>query len=131
MEWMAIVTTVALLQCALFSFFVGRARVKYQIRAPAVQGHELFERALRIHANTVEQLMLFLPSLWLFGWYLEPRVAAGLGVLFIVGRQCYFNDYLQHPRDRGRGFLLGFLATLALLLGGLGGALYHLLVQSG
>ena len=58
MEWVAIITVVALLQCALFSFVVGRARVKYQIRAPAVQGHELFERSLRVHANTVEQLSL-------------------------------------------------------------------------
>lgn len=126
MEWVAIVTVLALLQCALFSFVVGRARVKYQIRAPAIQGHEIFERTLRIHANTVEQLVLFLPALWLCGWYLDPRVAALLGAVFIVARQFYFNDYLEQPRNRGRGFLLGFLTILTLLLAGLGGALHHL-----
>lgn len=127
MQWVAIVTVLALLQCALFSFIVGRARVKYQIRAPAVQGHEIFERTLRIHANTIEQLVLFLPALWLCGWYLDARVAALLGAIFIVARQLYFNDYLQQPRDRGRGFLLGFLTTLTLLIAGLGGAIYQLI----
>lgn len=129
MEWVAIITVVALLQCALFSFVVGRARVKYQIRAPAVQGHELFERSLRVHANTVEQLILFLPGLWLCAWYLEPRAAAALGALFVIGRQLYFNAYLASPRDRGRGFLLDFLATLTLLLGGLGGAVADLIAR--
>ncbi len=129
MEWVAIVTVVALLQCALFSFVVGRARVKYQVRAPAVQGHELFERSLRIHANTVEQLMLFLPGLWLCGWYLEPHAAAALGAVFVIGRQLYFNAYLESPQERGRGFLVGFLATLTLLLGGLGGALADLIAS--
>lgn len=126
MEWVAVVTAVALIQCTLFSFIVGRARVKYQIRAPAVQGHEIFERTLRIHANTVEQLILFLPALWLFAWYLEPRLAAILGGIFIFARQRYFNDYLEQPQERGSGFLIGLLATLALLIGGLGGALYQL-----
>lgn len=129
MEWVAIVTVVALLQCALFSFVVGRARVKYQVRAPAVQGHEVFERSLRIHANTVEQLTLFLPGLWLCGWYLEPRAAAMVGAVFIIGRQLYFNAYLESPRERGRGFLVGFLATLTLLLGGLGGAMAELIAS--
>ncbi len=129
MEWVAIVTVLALLQCALFSFLVGRARVKYQIRAPAVAGHELFERSHRIHANTVEQLVLFLPALWLCGWYLEPRAAAVVGSLFLIGRQLYFNQYLEQPRDRGTGFLLGFLATLTLLLGALGGAISSLILH--
>ncbi len=129
MEWVAIVTVVALLQCTVFSFVVGRARVKYQVRAPAVQGHEMFERSLRIHANTVEQLTLFLPGLWLCGWYLEPHAAAALGAVFVVGRQLYFNAYLESPRDRGRGFLVGLLATLTLLLGGLGGALADLITS--
>ncbi|KAF0804760.1 glutathione S-transferase [Alcanivorax xiamenensis] len=129
MEWVAIVTVLALLQCALFSFLVGRARVKYQIRAPSVTGHELFERSHRIHANTVEQLVLFLPALWLCGWYLEPRAAAVVGGLFLIGRQLYFNHYLEQPRDRGTGFLLGFLVTLTLLLGALGGAVSSLILH--
>ena len=37
--------------------------------------------------------------------------------------------YLASPRDRGRGFLLGFLATLTLLLGGLGGAVADLIAR--
>lgn len=73
--------------------------------------------------------MLFLPALWLCGWYLEPRAAAVVGSLFLIGRQLYFNHYLEQPRDRGTGFLLGFLATLTLLLGALGGAISSLILH--
>ena len=35
------------------------------IDAPAMTGHPEFERAVRAHANTLEWLPIFLPSLWL------------------------------------------------------------------
>ncbi|MDX1803057.1 MAG: MAPEG family protein [Alcanivorax sp.] len=129
MAWVAITTIIALLQCTLFSFLVGRARVKYQVHAPAISGQPVFDRVQRIHANTVEQLVVFLPALWLCGWFLEPRLAAAVGLLFIIGRQRYFNHYMDDPCQRGKGFLLGLASTLLLLLGALAGAILALLAD--
>ena len=42
---------------------VGRARGLYGIKAPAVTGHEMFERAYRIQMNTLENAVLVLPTL--------------------------------------------------------------------
>lgn len=122
MEPIAIVTVLALLQAFAFSFLVGKQRVKHGVKAPAITGEAEFERAFRVHQNTVEQLIIFIPALWLFGTYVHQLIGAGLGVVFIVARFIYRNGYINEPRSRGKGFGLGALAMMTLLIGGLIGA---------
>ena len=127
MELVAIVAALALLEYAVFGLQVGQARGRYGVKAPATTGHELFDRHYRVQQNTTEQLLMFLPSLYLFAAYVSAPVAALLGLAFIVGRALYARGYVADPEKRGTGFLIGFVATLLLLLGGLGGALWSLL----
>lgn len=122
MEPVALVTSLALLQYLAFGLLVGRARTRTGVAAPATTGHPEFERYNRVHQNTLEQLMMFLPSLWLFATYVQPLAAAGLGVLFIVGRLVYFLGYVAAPGKRTVGFALTALAQMPLLLGGIVGA---------
>jgi uncharacterized MAPEG superfamily protein len=121
-ELVAIVTALALLQVFVFSFQVGQARVKYGVNAPAISGAPEFERVFRVHQNTIEQLVIFIPSLWLFATYWRADVAAGIGLLFIIGRQIYRGAYVADPAKRSMGFSIGALAMTILLLGGLAGA---------
>jgi uncharacterized MAPEG superfamily protein len=97
------------------------------VKAPATSGHPIFERYFRVHQNTGEQLWVFLPSLWLFSHYLSDAVAGALGVVWIAGRFLYLRGYVAEPDKRGAGFLIGFLASTALLLGSLVGAIRALL----
>jgi uncharacterized MAPEG superfamily protein len=122
-EPVAIVTVLALLQYFFFGYQVGAARIRYDVAAPATTGHPLFERNFRIHQNTLEQLIAFLPGLWLFGWYVHALVAAALGLLFIAGRFVYRASYLADPASRTLGVATGGLAIIVLLLGGLVGAI--------
>ena len=123
MEYISVVTMLAVLEYVVIQALVGRARGKYSVPAPATTGHEVFERYYRVQQNTIEQLVVFLPSLWLFGLFLNPVVAAIIGLFFILGRILYLRGYVAEPGKRGVGFLIGFLATSILALGGLGGAL--------
>jgi len=123
MEWIAIVTALALIEYSVFGAQTGRARVKYGVEAPATTGNETFERHYRVQQNTVEQLVTFLPALWLFALYANAPIGAVVGLVFIVGRAVYAGAYLKDPSKRTVGFLMGFLANAVLLLGGLGGAL--------
>ena len=123
MEWIAIVTALALIEYMVLGMRVGMARGKYGVEAPAVSGNEIFERHFRVHMNTLEQLIVFLPSLWLFGHFLSAPIGAGIGLVFVVGRALYAVGYVAEPKKRGAGFALGYLANVALLLGALGGAL--------
>ena len=68
----AIVITLALVQFVAFGMLVGRARGLYGIKAPATTGHEMFERYFRVHYNTMELLIVFVPAGWLFGLYVIP-----------------------------------------------------------
>ena len=123
MEFIAVVTMLSVLEYVTFQILVGRARVKYEVAAPATTGHEVFERYYRVQQNTIEQLVVFLPSLWLFGLFLNPVAAAIIGLFFILGRILYLRGYVKDPNKRGVGFLIGFGATLILALGGLGAAI--------
>jgi uncharacterized membrane protein YecN with MAPEG domain len=123
MPWVAATIILALLQYLAFSFLVGYARGKYGVPAPAMSGHPVFERYFRVHMNTLEQLVAFVPGMWLFGLYISPMWATILGLIFIVGRIVYAMGYIRDPKARGAGFGLSFLPTVLLLLGGLFGAL--------
>jgi uncharacterized membrane protein YecN with MAPEG domain len=116
----AIVTILALLLYVVMLFRVGQGRSKYGVPAPAITGHADFERLFRVQANTLEWLPIFLPSLWLFALYWDDRLAAGLGLVWIVGRFLYMIGYSRAASARSLGFLIQFVATAVLLFGALG-----------
>lgn len=123
MHYVAIVTVLALLEFWWFGMLVARARTKYGIAAPAMSGNASFERQFRVHMNTLEQLVVFLPALWLFAHYLNPLWGAALGAVFIVGRAIYAVSYVRDPKSRALGFALSALPSLFLLIGVLWGAI--------
>jgi uncharacterized MAPEG superfamily protein len=122
MSLVHLVIGLALLEFLGFIMAVGRARGKYQVKAPATTGNEIFERYFRVQMNTLEQLIVFLPAIWLFATYVQAPVAAALGVLFIIGRFLYFTGYVKEPARRSAGFLLSAIPTMVLLVGGIIGA---------
>jgi uncharacterized membrane protein YecN with MAPEG domain len=111
---------------------VGAARRKSGIKAPTMTGDPLLERAVRVQANTLEWLPIFLPSLWLCHLFWQPQdqtgiIVAAIGVVWIVGRILYALGYVVDPSKREMGFLIQFLASIALLLGALGKAVMVLI----
>jgi len=119
----AIVTLIALLVYIWMGLGVGGARKKSGISAPAMTGDPLLERAIRVQANTLEWLPIFLPSLWLFALFWDKdQIAAGIGAVWIIGRVLYALGYVKDPAKRELGFTVQFLATVVLLFGALGKA---------
>lgn len=123
----ALTTLVVLLLYFVIVVNVGRARMKYKIAAPAVTGHPEFERAYRVQANTMEQLIAFLPALWLFALYVSPSWASVLGTVWVAGRALYAVGYYRAAEKRGAGFGVGMLAFVALWLGAAWGVVRTLL----
>ncbi len=119
MNLVAVVILLALLEFVAFGVMVGRARVLYAVKAPATSGNEVFERHFRVHYNTLEALIVFVPSIWLFGLYVSPQWGAGLGAVYLVGRIVYFRSYVADPARRSMGFGMSMLPMLVLLIGAL------------
>ncbi len=125
-RWTAVVTLLTLLVYFWMSLQVAQARGKSGIKPPAMTGDPLLERAVRAHLNTLEWLPIFLVSLWLFAFYVNELAAAGLGLVWIVGRVAYAAGYMRDPAKRSAGFLIQMLASAVLLVGALGTIVYSL-----
>ena len=122
MKYVHIIATLAVFQFVVFSFLVGRAREKYGVKAPAISGHEKFDRVFRVQMNTLEQIVCFLPALFLAAHYWSPIFAAVAGLVYLIGRLVYRQSYVSDPSTRGLGFILTIIPTFVLLAAALIGA---------
>ena len=127
-SYVALVTVAALLTYFWMGLRVGQARAKSGISPPAMIGDPILERHIRVHYNTLEWLPIFLVGLWLFAIYWNDLIAAGLGVVWIVGRILYALGYVADPKKREAGFLIQFVAAAVLLLGAAGRIVWTLAV---
>ena len=118
-----IVMGLALVQFLFFGYAVGAARGRYGVKAPATTGNEQFERYFRVQMNTLELLIVLVPALPLFAWFVSARWGAVLGVVYLVGRSLYYYRYVRDPAKRSLGYTLSLLPIIVLLLGGIGGAI--------
>jgi uncharacterized MAPEG superfamily protein len=121
MLWVDFVALTALIQYFVFSIFVGRARARYGIKAPATTGNEMFERHYRVQMNTLELLIIFLPSLYLAAKYWPPAWMASIGAIYLIGRIVYLRAYVKDPASRSFGFGLSIIPTLVLLVASIAG----------
>ena len=118
MAWVQLVALLALIECFFFAYAVGKARETYGIKAPATTGNEAFERCFRVQQNTVEQMIVFLPALFIAANYWPAQWIAGIGAIYLVGRIVYFRGYVRDPRARGTGFLLSSAPIMVLVVAG-------------
>ncbi len=126
MELVAIVAVLAVIEYMVVTILTALARGRYEVEVPATVGHPIFERYFRVQQNTMEQLIAFFPGLFLFATFVSAPWAAAIGVVFVIGRGLFAWGYVTDPPRRGPGFLISWLASVALILGGLIGALLKL-----
>lgn len=119
--WSSAVTLLALMVYFWNTIEVGRARARHGIQAPAISGNADFERVFRIQQNMLEQLVFFLPALWLFAVGIEDRWAGFLGGIWVLGRVLYSVGYAKAAEKRSAGFGIAMLSGLVLLVGAIVG----------
>jgi glutathione S-transferase len=127
MHGVAAVTALALLEFLVLGGLVGRARAKYGVEAPATTGDPTFERYFRVHQNSMEALIVFIPALWMFARYLNNPVAIALGLIFIAARVIYAASYVRAPEKRGPGAGITFIVNGTLVIGSLVGIGMHVI----
>jgi uncharacterized MAPEG superfamily protein len=126
MQYVDLVAVLAVLQFFAFGALTGNARRQSGLKAPAMTGHEGFERMYRVQMNTLEMLIAFLPALYLASKYWPAPWVAGVGAIYLIGRHLYWRAYVSDPSKRGTGFMLTMLPTLLLVLLALGGIILSL-----
>ena len=101
----ATVTILALLMYLYAGLNVSAMRDRYGIAPPAITGAAEFERAFRVHQNTLEAMPLFLAPLWIASVYFGPWqwLPAVIGLVWIAGRFLYMRGYLAAAERRAVG----------------------------
>ncbi|MFZ6875225.1 MAPEG family protein [Undibacterium sp. Di27W] len=126
LQWTSWLTLAVLCMYIWNVIIVGRMRNVHKVPAPAMDGPPEFLRAMRVQANTVEQMVFFFPALWLCAIWSGDIPAALLGLVWLFGRIIYALAYLKDASKRSTGFLISSVAAIALMLGavvGLSGVL--------
>jgi glutathione S-transferase len=100
---LGLVTLLALLEYSILGVMVGRARLTYGVEAPATTGNPDFERYFRVHENTLEALIVFIPAVWIFSLTVNYHFGVALGLLFLIARIVYARGYLSAAAKRGPG----------------------------
>ena len=130
MPYVHLVTLLALAEYAAFILLVGGSRGRYNVDAPATTGNPQWERYYRIQVNTAEQLVLFLPALYGFAFYVSPIWAAGMGAVFLVGRIVYFAGYSKSAELRLPGAIMSSFTSYIMVVGALIGVILKI-IESG
>ena len=117
MQYIYLLIALALLQYITFVMRTGLTREKYGVSAPKTSGNETWERIYRVQLNTMEQLVIYIPALYIFAQYWGQYWALIPGVTFIVGRQLYSYQYVKEPDSRAPGMALTFFSNAAMVIG--------------
>lgn len=129
MAWVSAVVLIAILQFVVLGMIVGAARGRFNVPAPATTGHPTFERLFRVHQNSLEMLIAFIPGVWLYGWWVSQTWATALGLIFLAARFIYAIQYVRDPKTRTIGAGLSFIIVLILIVGDLYGVARLVLLQ--
>jgi len=121
MHFLTLTTLLTLVQYLFFGALVAKARQSEQVTAPAVQGSLLFNTLYRVHQNTLERLLVFLPLLWMAAQFWPAPLIAAWGGLFLIARFVYWKGYVKSPVDRKMGNILTMLVMAGLLVANLAG----------
>lgn len=122
MIWIHLVILIAVLQFLIFAILVGKARYRFGVKAPAVTGNENFERYYRAQMNTLENLIVFIPSILIASTYWAPYLMAFFGFIFLLGRTLYFIAYVN-GKKRTVPFLMGMIPNFIFVILGILGTL--------
>ena len=123
-----ILSSIALLVYYFTLLRAGMARGKFDIKAPSHDGPEEYVRHVRVHHNTLEHLILFLPGLWLFSFAVDPVWATIIGILWPIGRIQYALSYYKDAEKRGPGLYLSMPPIYIYVLGSFIAFLYKIII---
>ena len=123
-----ILSSIALLVYYFTLLRAGMARGKFDIKAPSHDGPEEYVRHVRVHHNTLEHLILFLPGLWLFSYAVDPVWATIIGILWPIGRIRYALSYYKDAEKRGPGLYLSMPPIYIYVLGSFIAFLYKIII---
>ena len=119
----------ALATCLIAIFYltttvmVGYTRTKTKIQPPAMTGNIELEKAVRVQMNNLENMIYFLPMVWLFGFFVNSFWGGIVALLWLLGRIIYSIGYYRDVKSRSLGSIFYAPSILIVIFGTLYGVI--------
>jgi glutathione S-transferase len=112
-----IFTIISLVFYQYLSTLVSKARYDFGVKAPATTGNDSFERIHRAHLNFMENLVVFIPLLWIAGVeFANNAFYFLLCALWLVCRGLFTYSYVNHfSKKKGLIGKLGLISGITAL----------------
>ena len=111
-----LVTVATAILVMVLSFKSGAAKRANGLRPYDLIENETARIADRIHMNTVESVVVFLPLLWVGAVYADAMIASILGVIWVLSRVGYAYAYAKEPSSRALYFATSFFCCIGFML---------------
>lgn len=114
----AIITVLTAVLLFALAFNVGNTRRKEKIKFADTYTttNQNFFTANRVHLNTLENVVVFLPLLWIATLYANPLWASIIGAVWFASRIAYAFAYLKQSNKRAPAFLTGVFCLFLLIV---------------
>jgi len=117
----ALITIATSLLIFYLAFNVWKERRKYKSSVLESTKKKEILIANRVHMNTIELSVVYVPLLWIATIYGSVMIASVLWVIWFVSRVWYAFAYLKEPKSRQIPFMIGIPCIfLTALLGACG-----------
>jgi uncharacterized membrane protein YecN with MAPEG domain len=95
-----LISLLALLQTFGLDVYISLNKFKRGVQDPEIVNDETFKKVYKIYNNTVSDLILFLPLLWMFSSLESDNMAGLLGIIWLFGRFHYDFAFFKNPSSR-------------------------------
>ena len=103
----ALVTLSTSLMIFFLAFRVGMTRMKHKVKPYEDTKEKAVLIANRVHMNTIEMTVVYLPILWVATVFSSANLAWILGIAWFITRVGYAVAYTQKPKKRELPFIMG------------------------
>ena len=118
---LALITILSSLLTFYLAFNVWMTRQKNKASAYGATKNKDVLIANRVHMNQVENMVVYLPILWVAGIFGPIILVVIVGTVWFISRVVYSMVYLKNPEKRAPAFITGVaciaLTTLLALYG--------------
>ncbi len=110
------VTVIALLHLFALDVYLSFHKFKHGVKDSEIVNDQNFQKINKIFKNATQELVLFLPLIWIFSLITSDNLTGLVGIAWLITRLNYDFSYFRHPQKVSWTMALDSLVILTLFI---------------